>query len=85
MANVEQKHLKGLTYKTSKPTKGEDGRIKYIPTERALKLDDLLDQRDGGDYFTVVAKDGRKHVVPREPAAPGKPGPEAGAGGGDGE
>ncbi len=82
MATVEQKHLVELTFKTSKPVKGEDGKKKFIPVERKLTLADLLDQRDRGDAFVVVTKDGKKYVIPK---AAGKAEKDAGAGGGDGE
>ncbi|MCX5824425.1 MAG: hypothetical protein NTY86_13200 [Deltaproteobacteria bacterium] len=48
MAKVEQKQLEGLVYRTSKVIKGDDGKKKYIPVERALKLDDLLAESDKG-------------------------------------
>lgn len=67
MAKVEQKHLGGLTYKTSRTIKGDDGKKKYIPVERPLVLDHLLDQSDQGNNFVVVTKDGRKHTIPKNP------------------
>ena len=76
MAKVEQKHLEGLTYRTSKSVKGEDRKKKYIPVERALTVDDLLAQRDKGDSFVVVTKDGRKHVIAKASAKGEKAGRE---------
>lgn len=73
---VEQKQLEGLVYRTSKVIKGDDGKKKYIPVERALKLDDLLAESDKGDSFVVVTKDGRKHVIAKAPAKGGKAGKE---------
>ena len=92
MATVEQKHLAELTFKTSKPVKGEDGKKRFIPQERKLTLADLLDQRDQGDTFIVVTKDGKKYVIPKADGKPGKNDKtdgkaekDARAGGGDGE
>lgn len=66
MAEVEQKHLAGLTFKTSIPKEvDEDGRKKkrHFPVERPLKLADILSQKDNGDSFHIVTKDGRKYDV----------------------
>ena len=76
MAKVEQKHLEGLTYRTSKIVKGEDRKKKYIPVERALAVDDLLAQSDKGDSFIVVTKDGRKHVIAKAAAKSARAGKE---------
>lgn len=77
MAEVEQKHLAGLTFKTSTSKEiDEDGRKKkrHFPVERPLKVGDLLTQRDDGDTFHIVTMDGRKYDVPKIPVAkaPGK-------------
>jgi hypothetical protein len=64
-----QKHLKGLKFKTSEKKEiVEEGQKKtrYLPIERALKLDDLLSQRDDGATFHIVTKDGRKYDVPKD-------------------
>lgn len=72
MAKVEQKHLEGLTYRTTKIVKSEaGGKKKTAPVERPLTIEDLLSQSEQAETFTVVTKDGRKHVVPKAPA-PGK-------------
>ena len=76
MAKVEQKHLEGLIYRTSKTVKGEDGKKKYVPVERELVLDDLLSQSDQGDSFKIVTKDGRKYAIPKVPAKGAKAGKE---------
>lgn len=71
MAKVEQKHLGGLTFRTSvKKEVMEDGRKKarYVPAERPLALDDLLTERDDGSTFHIVTKDGRKYDVPKAAA-----------------
>lgn len=72
MAEVEQKQLAGLTYRTSekKKVKGDDGEVteKYVASERSLKVADILSQKDNGDSFTVVTKDGKKYTVPKTPA-----------------
>jgi len=68
MAKVEEKHLKGLVFKTSvKKEVTEDGQKKtrYVPVERPLALDDLLSERDDGSAFHIVTKDGRKYDVPK--------------------
>ena len=66
MANVTQKHLEGLTFRTAKEQKqGEDGKKKMVGVERPLMLDDLLSQRDTGDAFVVVTKDGKKYTIPK--------------------
>ena len=71
MAEVEQKHLAGLTYRTSekKKIKGDDGdvAVKYVAFERQLKVSDILSQRDTGDSLTIVTKDGKKYTVPKTP------------------
>lgn len=76
MAKIEQKHLEGLVYRTSKIVKGEDGKKKYIPVERALTVGDLLAQSDQGDNFVVVTGNGRKLVIAKAPAKGGKAGKE---------
>ncbi len=75
MARVELKHLEGLTFRTSeKKEVTEDGQKKtrYIPIERPLAVDDLLSERDDGDTFHIVTKDGRKYDVPKVPAKAAK-------------
>ncbi len=71
MAEVEQKHLAGLTYRTSekKKIKGDDGDVaaKYVASERQLKVADILSQKDNGDSLTIVTKDGKKYTVPKTP------------------
>lgn len=72
MAEVEQKHLAGLTYKTSTPKEIDEGgrkKKRHFPVERPLKVNDLLTQRDNGDAFHIVTKDGRKYDVPKTPSA----------------
>ncbi|MCZ2418170.1 MAG: hypothetical protein LC132_11615 [Burkholderiales bacterium] len=72
MANVQQKQLEGLKFRTSerKEVAGDDGakKIKLIPVVRPLVLDDILSQRDDGDSFHVVTKDGKKYDIPKNPA-----------------
>ena len=85
MANVQQKHLEGLTYRTSvkKDVADEDGtkKQKSVPVVRPLALDDILSQRDGGDSFHVVTKDGKKYDIPKNPVkepVPVRPDPDTG-------
>ena len=71
MAEAEQKHLAGLTFRTSekKKIKGDEGEVaeKYVASERKLLVADILSQKDNGDSFTVVTKDGKKYTVPKTP------------------
>lgn len=78
MASVEQKHLKGLVFRTSKIGKGDDGKKKNFPVERPLELGDLLSQSDQDDSFKVVTKDGKKYVVPKKTQEDGDKEKEAG-------
>jgi len=57
--------ISGLRFLSSKKTSTEDG-IRYLPTERALHPDDVLDWVDRGEDVVIVAADGRKHVVVKE-------------------
>jgi hypothetical protein len=43
-----------------------------VPIERPLTLDDLLTQRDDGETFHIVTKDGKKYDVPKSPAKAAK-------------
>jgi hypothetical protein len=83
MSEVEQKNLAGLKFRTSIPKEvDEDGRKKkrHFPIERQLKTSDLLTQRDDGDTFHIVTKDGRKYDILKTPAknAAKEPGEDAG-------
>lgn len=69
MAKVEEKHLKGLTYRTSEKkevTENGQKKTRYVPIERPLTVNDLLSERDDGSTFHIVTKDGRKYDVPKE-------------------
>jgi len=69
MANVEQKHLEGLKFRTSEPKIIKENGIektRYIPVERPLTLDDIMSQRDVGDCFVIATLDGRKYTIPKE-------------------
>jgi|GEM_PF-1892903 len=71
MAEVEQKHLAGLQFRTSVLKEvADDGRKKkrHFSVERQLKTSDLLTQRDDGDTFHIVTKDGQKYNIPKTPA-----------------
>lgn len=66
---LDPKLLKGLKYKTSDVKEVEEnGRKvkKFIPTERALKIEDVLSWRDAGDSVVIVTADGKKHQVEKE-------------------
>lgn len=67
-------YLKGLTFRTNKAIemKDEDGkpvmvggkpRMTYIPVERDLKEDDVLNAYESGGEMVIVTKDGRKYRV----------------------
>ena len=78
--SIDAKLLKGLTYRTSevKKTKDDNGKDKktWMPVERPLKPEDVLDWKDRGGTVVIVAKDGRKYRVEKE--AEGKKGGKAG-------
>lgn len=64
---IDKKLLAGLKFRTSEAVevKGEDGRPgkKFIPKERTLALDDVLDWKDCGDSVVIVTADGQKYTV----------------------
>lgn len=64
---IDGKFLKGLTFRSSKPVKGEEG-TKHQPIERALKPADVLDWLDKGDTVVIVTADGRKYQVDKKAA-----------------
>lgn len=70
MEEISVKLLKGLKFRTSdgREVVDENGKkkTKFIPVERALKPDDVLDWKDKGDAVVIVAKDGQKHRVSKE-------------------
>lgn len=68
MEPIDKKYLAGLTFKGSKPAKGEEGKVEHRRFERALKPDDVLDWKDKGDTVVIVAADGRKHTVEKKAA-----------------
>lgn len=72
MAKVEQKHLEGLTFKTSELREVDDGnggvKKQWYPVVRPLTVADIISQRDDGGSFHIVAGDGRKYDVPKKPA-----------------
>lgn len=67
---IDAKLLEGLTFSTSEGKKiKKDGKDKtqYIPVERPLKPDDVLDWKDLGDYsVSIVTKDGQKYRVQKK-------------------
>lgn len=68
-AKLDPKYLKGLKYKTSDAKEVEEnGRKvkKFVPVERALKIEDVLNWRDAGDVVIIVTADGMKHTVEKE-------------------
>jgi len=71
MEKIDVKLLEGLTFRTSEPKKvKKDGveKTQYIPVERPLKPDDVLDWKDMVEDVIVVVKDGKKHRIPKDPA-----------------
>lgn len=67
---IDAKYLKGLKFRTSEEkVVTEDGRKvkKYVPVERDLTPDDVLDWKDYGDDVVIVTADGQKHVVSKNP------------------
>lgn len=68
--NIDQKYLRGLKYRTSEArTVVEGGRkaVKHTPVERQLRLEDVLDWKDSGDWVVIVTADGQKATVLKEP------------------
>lgn len=68
---IDGKFLKGLTFRSSKPVKGQDG-TRHQPTERALKPSDVLNWIDQGETVVIVAADGRKYNVNKKAAEKAK-------------
>jgi len=68
MKKIESKHLKGLTFRYSEgkkvKTEGGPDRIEYTAKERDLTPLDVLSWKDNGNEISLVAADGRKHVIP---------------------
>lgn len=67
-------YLKGLTFRTNKAVemKDENGepvmvggkpRMSYIPVERELRDEDVLNVREADGELVIVTKDGRKYRV----------------------
>lgn len=69
MANepIDQKYLKGLTFRSSKPVKTEEG-TRHQPTERPLKPSDVLDWKDTGASVVIATADGQKYTVDKKAA-----------------
>lgn len=71
---INAKWLRGLKFKTSegRVAVDENGKkkTKFIPVERALKPEDVLDWKDVGNAVVIVAKDGQKHRVEKEEPDP---------------
>lgn len=69
---IDKKLLAGLKFRTSEAVevKGEDGRPgkKFIPKERALKPEDVLDWKDAGGSVVIVTADGQKYTVSKSGA-----------------
>lgn len=67
---IDAKYLKGLKFRTSEAKKVKENgadKTKYIPVERDLTQDDVLDWKDNGDSVTIVTKDGQKYGVSKSP------------------
>lgn len=64
---IDKKYLAGLKFRTSETVdvKGEDGRPgkKFVPRERALTPEDVLDWKDTGGSVVMVTADGQKVTV----------------------
>ena len=67
-------YLKGLTFRTNKAVemKDENGkpvlvggkpRMQYIPVERDLREEDVLNAREADGQMVIITKDGRKYRV----------------------
>ena len=65
---IDGKYLRGLVFRSSKAVKGEDGSVKYQPTERKLQVGDVLDWADQGETVVIVTADGKKHLVNKKAA-----------------
>lgn len=76
MAQIEQKQLDGLVFRTSKRKDVvEDGRKKVVkvPVERPLRPADILSQTDYDGFSRIVTKDGKKYDIPAAKTKGGKP------------
>jgi len=65
----DKKWLEGLKYRTSEAkTVEEEGRKvrKFVPSVRALKVDDVLSWKDCGSSVVLVTADGQKVTVPKK-------------------
>lgn len=60
---IPEMYLDGLSFRTSRPKAGENGKTVNIPVERALRADDVLSWRDTGATVTIVVADGQKYTV----------------------
>lgn len=70
---IDAKYLKGLKFRSSTGRDvEEDGKKvkKYVPTERPLKPEDVLDWKDYGDKIVLVTSDGQKVTVEKDQKDP---------------
>lgn len=56
-----EKALAGLKFQTNREVKKEGEPTRFVPAERAMELDDVLDARMVGGQLVLVTADGRKH------------------------
>ncbi len=61
---INKKYLAGLTFRTNQVIDGADGR-RFIPVERELTQDDVLNWREEGSVLVIITADGRKQRVER--------------------
>ncbi len=65
-AIIDPKYLKGLTFKSSekkRTTVNGEERTVYVPQERDLAVEDVLEVRDAGTEMIFVTADGQKYTV----------------------
>jgi len=63
---LNDKHLRGLKFKTNKETFVEENGKKVrrcYPVTRALKMTDVLSYKERPDCISIVSADGQRHQV----------------------
>jgi len=68
MAQLEEKHLKGLMSTGATAGKAEVNgkkKVKWTPFKRPMKQADVLAFAERGGDIVIVGKDGAKHRVPK--------------------
>lgn len=55
--------IKSMKFRTNKKIKDEGKPAQYVPAEREMNMDDVLDARNVNGALVIVTGDGRKHVL----------------------